>query len=616
VPQSISPLDARQAVDQATGRFGFRGHGALVVCFLLVLLVGMVFGQTVGHKFLKYDDDVFVWKNPHVSPGLTRSGVWWVLTDARVVEWYPLASLSHMLDCELYGLKPAGHHLTNLLLHAASSVLLFLVLSRMTRDPWPSAWVAAIFAIHPLHVESVAWLAERRDVLSGLFFMLTLGAYALYAERPSLARYLAVAAMLALGLASKATLITTPFVLLLLDYWPLNRFEGHSAWRVAAEKIPLLGLSVAAILITLAAHSSAHASLDIEHLSFASRIANALAAYGAYFGQSFWPVGISPFYAHQGTRLPISIVLGSAALLVAVSAAAACLYRRLPFAAVGWFWFLGMLVPGLGLLGTFMHARGDRYTYLAQIGLSIAVAWTIWSVVRWRGPLLAGLSCAVLLALGVLSWQQVHVWRDDVSVWQRAVACDDQSALSHRCLAVAYRDGNRASEAETEIRKSLAAYTIAPYVISEAHDFLANLLMGQGKTAEAMEHYQAAVRVSPASEVAHGSLAAALEGTGQNSRAIIEWREAVLIAPSSKQARIRLADALLRDRRTVEATDECGKVLAMDRNSVEAMVILGCALAADHQAQDAISVLKRALELAPENARAREAFARINRNGR
>ena len=295
------------------------------VCGFLLLAVGLVFGQTARHEFLGWDDSGFVYRNPQVAPGLTLPGLWYALTDGPYGEWTPLSTLSHMLDCQLYGLKPAGHHLTNVLLHAASSVLLFLVLLRMTGDFWPSAWVAAVFAIHPMHVQSVAWVAERRDVLSGLFFMLTLGAYALYAERPSLSRYLAVAGCLTLGLMSKPMLVTVPFLLLLLDYWPLDRFRpaAHASpragsgswlgrlsvgWRLVVEKIPLVALSALSCGITVWTHLSLRITDEIERLSLATRVANALVSYAAYLGQSFYPVNLSPYY--PASRHPPAVRLG------------------------------------------------------------------------------------------------------------------------------------------------------------------------------------------------------------------------------------------------------------------------------------------------------------------
>ncbi len=371
----------------------------------LVLLVGLVFGQTVRFEFLTYDDDRFVYENPHIAPGLTPSGLWYAFADSLTYEMYPITSLSHMLDCQFYGLKPGRHHLTNLLIHALSSVLLLLALVRMTGDFWPSAWVAAVFAVHPLHVSSVAWVFERRELLAGLFFMLMLLAYARFAERPSLGRYFAVFGCLALGLMSKPTVVTAPFVLLLLDYWPLGRFRpsggasppAEPGWwlrrlpipaQLVLEKLPLLALSAASCAVTLSTHyQSDPNTIQVDPLPLPARIANALVSYVAYIGQSFYPVGLSPHYPHRGTQLPLAWALEAFALLGALTAVVLIFRRGLPFLLVGWLWFLGVLVPCLGLVGAFFQSRADNYTYLSQIGLSIAVAWSVWSAYRWRQSL-------------------------------------------------------------------------------------------------------------------------------------------------------------------------------------------------------------------------------------
>ena len=336
---------------------------------LLVVAVGLVFGGTLHNQFNWYDEDGFVHQNPHVTPGVTLAGIRWALTDGPYGDWYPLTSLSHMLDCQFYGLDPWGHHLTNVLLHAASAVLLFLVLLRMTNDVWPSAWVAAVFAIHPLHVESVAWLAERRDVLAGLFFMLTLGAYALYVERPSPARYVPVAGLFALGLMSKPIVVTLPFVLLLLDFWPLRRFTQAAGapaaaesgrcfgrlpigWRLVVEKIPLLLLSAASCAIVVLVHRPMKGLEDIEPLSPATRVANALVAYAAYLGQSFWPVLLSPFYPHPARHLPTSQAVEALVLLLAISVLVAL---RLAAAAIS----AGRLALVFGNAGAGQRIAGD-----------------------------------------------------------------------------------------------------------------------------------------------------------------------------------------------------------------------------------------------------------------
>ncbi|HEY1784061.1 MAG TPA: hypothetical protein VGG30_00885, partial [Pirellulales bacterium] len=398
------------------------------ICGFLLLAVGLVFGQTLGHQFVGWDDRAYLSENPHVTAGLTLPGLWWALTDGPFGEWFPLSTLSNMLDCQLYGVNPAGHNLTSVLLHAASSVLLFLVLRRMTGDLWPSAWVAAVFAIHPLRVESVAWVAERRDVLSGLFFMLTLGAYTLYAERPSLARYLPVFALLTLGLMAKPMLVTVPFLLLLLDYWPLHRF-GRAAgsgpqpsdvrpgrwpivWRLVVEKIPLLAVAAAACAITLATHTAARSTGSVEQLSLTTRLANGLVSYAVYVGQSLCPVGLVPFYPHPGTRLSAAWLAGAVILLAAMTAIAVYGWRRRPYLLVGWLWFLGMLVPVSGVVQLVAIAQADRYTYLSQTGLMIALAWGVWNVYQarqarhaeiWRQWMLATVSGAAVLVLAAMA---------------------------------------------------------------------------------------------------------------------------------------------------------------------------------------------------------------------
>jgi len=600
------------------------------VCGLLLLAVGLVFGQTVRHEFIGFDDQVYVYENPHVTPGLTLSGLRWALTDGPFGEWYPLTALSHMLDCQLYGVKPGGHYLTNVLLHAASAVLLFLVLLRMTGDLWPSAWVAAVFAIHPLHVESVAWLAERRDVLSGLFFMLTLGAYALYTERPSLLRYLAVVGCFALGLMAKPMLVTVPFLLLLLDYWPLDRFRqvsGEStpaksdSWfarlpvgpRLLIEKIPLLALAAVSCGIVLWTHSLLQSIHPVDRLSLSTRLANALVSYAAYLGQSFYPVDLAPFYPHLGTHLPLTWVAGSLILLAAITAVAAYGWRQRPYLLVGWLWFLGTLVPVIGLLQIGYHARADRYTYLSQIGVSIALAWGMWSVYRarqfrqaasWRRWVLAVVAGGAVLVLAGVAWRQTSYWRDAETLWTHTVACTDHNALAHMNCAHCSTDQGRTEEAIAHLREAVAASSIDRRLIADSHDFLAASLMKQGKLDEALEHYEQAARVFPEGAIFHARLAVALNQHEQFKRAVAEFREILRLDPDFPQARLGLADALLASGEAAEAADQCREVLDREPDSAGALVTLGTALTDQGHADEAIPHFEQALKLQPQYARA------------
>ena len=373
---------------------GGDAYRALAVCAGLIVAVAVVFGQTLRFEFLHYDDNCFVFDEPHISHGFTLRGIAWTFTDGPLGEFYPLSMLSHMLDCQLFGLNPLGHHLTGVILHAATACGLFLVLWRMTGGLWPSALVAAIFAVHPQHVESVAWIAERRDVLSGLFFVLILAAYNQYVRHPqSWLRYGLVAGFLTLGLLAKGILVTVPPLLLLLDYWPLGRFgqsgsagtgsgkarHTASAGRLVLEKLPLLAIALAGAAMTFFTHSTRP-----DPLTIGERLANAAVSYVAYLEQFFVPLGLTIYYAHSEGGWPVWQVVAAALLLLAITSAAVFYRRTLPFLFVGWFWYLGMLVPVLGLVYVADHARADRYMYLPQIGLSIALVWgAMWLGAGW-----------------------------------------------------------------------------------------------------------------------------------------------------------------------------------------------------------------------------------------
>ena len=353
----------------------------LLVCLGLVAVTWAVFGQTLAHDFVNFDDHVYVYENPLVVRGLSTEGIIGAFTHTHARNWHPLTTISHMLDCQLYGLNAGGHHLTNVILHTISVLLLFLVLKQMTGALWQSAFVAALFAIHPLHVESVAWIAERKDVLSAVFFMLTLAAYARYARAPSAPRYLLVALLFACGLMSKPMLVTLPFVLLLLDYWPLGRLGGQKSEvgsrlrRLITEKIPLFALSALSCIATLLTQRQGPSAID--QLPFLWRLNNTFVSYVTYIWQMLWPARLAVFYPHPNDRLPLVEVTVAIAFLVGVSLLIIYLRRTKPYLVTGWFWYLGMLVPVIGLVQVGEQAHADRYTYLPQIGLYIMIAWTV-----------------------------------------------------------------------------------------------------------------------------------------------------------------------------------------------------------------------------------------------
>ena len=367
-----SPARLQRANSRVTG---------LLICLGLVAITWAVFGQTLAHDFVNFDDHVYVYENPLVVRGLTTEGIIGAFTHTHALNWHPLTTLSHMLDCQLYGLNAGGHHLTNVILHTISVLLLFLLLKQTTNALWQSAFVAALFAIHPLHVESVAWIAERKDVLSAVFFLLTLAAYVRYARAPSPPRYLLVALLLAFGLMSKPMLVTLPFVLLLLDYWPLGRLEGQKSEvesrlrKLIVEKVPLLALSICSCIVTLFIQRQGPNAID--QLPFLWRWNNMFVSYVTYIWQMLWPVRLAVFYPHPNDRLPLVDVIVAIAFIAGISLLVIYLRRTKPYLVTGWFWYLGMLVPVIGLVQVGEQAHADRYTYLPQIGLYIMIAWAV-----------------------------------------------------------------------------------------------------------------------------------------------------------------------------------------------------------------------------------------------
>jgi tetratricopeptide (TPR) repeat protein len=424
-----------------------------VLCLVLAAITFAVFGQTLRHEFVNFDDGGDVYKNPVVGRGLTLGGLVWAFS-FHSSNWMPLTWLSHMVDCQFYGLHAGGHHLTNVLLHTATVILLFLVLRQMTGALWQSAFVAAVFAIHPLRVESVAWVAERKDVLSGLFFMLTIGAYVRYARRPwSWRRYALVMFLFAMGLMCKPMLVTLPVVLLLLDYWPLQRRE--SARRLVLEKLPFLALSAASSFATLLAQNEAMQST--ESCSLPLRFGNALVTCMVYLGQMIWPARLAVYYPYSHNNLAAWNLVLAGTLLAGLSTVAWVRRRTEPWILVGWVWYLAMLAPVAGIIQVGAQAHADRYTYLPQIGIYMAMTWLAgdWSL-GWKHQraALGGLIVAVTGVLMVCAWKQTGYWQDSETLWNHTLASTTSNALAQNNLAwllatspkASLRNGDKAVE--------------------------------------------------------------------------------------------------------------------------------------------------------------------------
>jgi tetratricopeptide (TPR) repeat protein len=411
----------------------------------LALLTLAAYLPALHNGFVNLDDGFYVTGNPQVQKGITRASAAWALTANVANNWHPLTLLSHQLDCQLFGLDPAGHHATSLLLHLANTLLLFAVLRGMTGALWRSAAVAALFAVHPAHVESVAWVAERKDVLSALFWILAMAAWTGYARRPSPGRYLLAALMMILGLMAKPMVVTLPFALLLLDVWPLER-HGLGWRRLIAEKLPLLALSAAASLVTLRYQRTSLAPLDLVPWSL--RLANAAVSYAAYLGKLLLPRNLAVFYPIP-LAIPAWQVAAATVLLAALTALAVWKARRAPWLLVGWLWFLGTLVPVIGLVQVGRQAMADRYTYIPSIGLFVAIVWGIAALARERRAILSMAAAAAILALAAGTWMQAGYWRDSVALYRHALAVTRGNYVAHVGLAkalTAKRDWTGAAE--------------------------------------------------------------------------------------------------------------------------------------------------------------------------
>ena len=546
------------------------------ICLFLAAITLVVFSRTFHYGFANYDDDGYVYQNSVVQQGLTLSGIGWAFTHTTAAIWHPLTMISYLLDDQFYGLNAGGYHVTNVVLHATVVLLLFLVLREATGALWRSAFVAAIFAIHPLRVESVAWIAERKDMLSGIFFMLTLWAYIRYVRLPfSVARYLVVILFFALGLMCKPMLVTLPFVLLLLDYWPLQRFSPSTLPRLILEKIPLFLLSLGACIAAVLAEKNA--IVPVAETALSLRIENALASYLTYLGQMFYPANLAVYYPLAG-NFPFWKVALALAVLLAVSAGAFHWRRRRPYLIVGWLWYLGMLVPVIGLVQMESQAHADHYTYLPQIGLYFALAWGVTELCyRWQHSRWA-LSTIAVLTIGIfslLSFNQTSYWRDSESLWNRALACKYDSWLAHNNLGMSYISQGQVDQAIEQYQKAIEIDGNAPLT----HFNLGAAFAQSGELGPAIGEYQKALQLQPDYLQARNNLGDALLRTGQTDAAIDQFQEALKLSPQSTMLRNNLAFIFLRNGRVSEAVDEFQQVLEIEPSNVDACQYLAWVLA-------------------------------------
>ena len=549
----VSGLGSRPSGQRANS-----GVTSLLVCLGLVAVTWAVFGQTLAHDFVNFDDHIYVYENPLVVKGLSTEGIVGAFTHTHALNWHPLTTLSHMLDCQLYGLNAGGHHLTNVILHTISVLLLFLVLSQMTGGLWRSAFVAALFAIHPLHVESVAWVAERKDVLSGVFFMLTLAAYSHYARAPSRSRYLLVALIFACGLMSKPMLVTLPFVLLLLDYWPLDKFKdensevGSRLRRLVMEKIPFLALSTCSCLVTLFTQRQGPHAMD--QLPFLWRLNNAFVSYLTYIWQMLWPVRLAVFYPHPNNRLPLVEVTVAIAFLIGVSLLVIRLRQSKPYLVTGWFWYLGMLVPVIGLIQVGEQAHADRYTYLPQIGLYIVIVWSIGDLLlestsRVRRAIVGVAAAIIIVSLSARAFSQTSYWKNSETLWNHTLSVTSDNDVAHNNLGFLFLRSGELDKAISEFQTALdirSRNTQRHYSLGAAliQNNMGNAFARKQLWNEAIDHLQEATRLRPDYADAYFNLGSVLFQQGRIDDAITQWRKALAIRPTDAEAHRNVASAL------------------------------------------------------------------------
>ncbi|MGD8916346.1 MAG: tetratricopeptide repeat protein [Syntrophobacterales bacterium] len=593
------------------------------VCILLTIAIAVVFLQLPGHDFVNYDDDLFVYENSQVRKGLSKEGVIWALTSFSPDYWKPLSWLSHMLDCELFGLKPGMHHLVNLLFHLANSVLLLLVLNRMTGALWPSSFVAALFALHPLHVESVAWVAERKDVLSAFFWLLAVRAYSRYVERPRSRRYLLALFFFALGLMAKPMVVTLPFVLLLLDYWPLERMEINrlrvkqneggmarsSVFHLVWEKIPFIVLSGATTVVTIIAQRQVGALKSFEGFPFSHRIANALVSYVSYIGKMVWPHKLAVFYPYP-TTIPLWQSAGAGLLLITISVLLLRAAANRPYLAVGWLWYVVTLLPVIGLVQVGVQAMADRYTYLSIIGLFIIIAWGIPSVLaswRHRKKAIALAATVLLLVFAICSMRQVSYWQDSASLFQHTNKVTINNDVAHNHLGLALAAQGRFEEAMSHYVQALRIKPREPWV----HSNLGIALARQGRLAQAIDHYEEALRIKPDLAKAHNNLGNALAKQGKLEEAMSHYAEALRIKPDFEKAHNNLGNALARQGKLEEAMSHYAEALRINPDYAGAHNNLGNALAMQGKLEEAMDHYSQALRINPEDAEAHNNLGNI-----
>lgn len=595
----------------------------------LIALIFAIYGQTAWHPFVNLDDEALIYGNPHVRNGLTWENILWAFTSTSGASfWHPLTWLSHMLDVELFGMNAGGHHLMSAGIHALNAMLLFLVLVRMTGSMWRSAFVAALFAVHPLHVESVAWAAERKDVLSTLFFLLSLWAYARYAERPDTWRYIGVVLFFGMSLMSKPMAVTLPFVLLLLDYWPLGRIErtphegargertcAQVPWgRILWEKVPLLLMTAGSVAVTLSYEAGNPWIVSLENYPLWIRVGNAVVAYATYLWMTVWPASLAVFYPHPGRGIALWKIAAGGLFLAGATLFVVRVRRRRPYLPVGWFFFLGTLVPAIGLVQIGSQAMADRFTYVPLIGVFVAFAWTAsvsWERRGGHSSLAAILAVSILLVLTLTARHQVTYWKDNQTLYEHALAVTSDNWLIQNNLGVELKRQSRYDDAIDHFLKAIRIRSDAAL----AYEGLAESLTAKGRFDQAKPFFLEAIRLNPANASLRISLGNALYARRNLDEAAIQYKEALRIRANDFISSYNLANVVAEQGRLEEAAILYRDALRIRPDSAHAHNDLGDVLHRMGRRDEALFHFRQALRYMPDDPVARKNIEKALQSG-
>jgi protein O-mannosyl-transferase len=557
----------------------------LLICLFLTASSVALFSQTIYYDFINFDDPTYIINNPHLKNGIILESLAWAFKATHAANWHPLTWISHMLDVHIFGMNPGGHHLTNVVFHILNTLLLFIVFLRMTRMHWHSAFIAILFAIHPLHVESVAWVSERKDVLCAFFWFLTMLSYTWYATQPSVYRYSFVMLCFVLGLMSKPMIVTLPFVLLLIDYWPLNRLKScHSKALNSVsqkttpiiyliwEKSPLFILVALSCMMTYYAQKQVGSVAPLENIPFDARIANIIVSYLSYIVKMIYPFNLAVFYPFPETITWLHFN-GAGLMLAAISMIALIKINQWPYVAVGWLWFLGTMVPVIGFVQIGAQSMADRYTYIPIIGLFIIITWWIPALLenfRYKRVFFIASAISIIGILTVLSWKQVGYWKNSITLFEHALRVTSDNYLAHNNLGNALSHQGETHEAIRHYQKALK---INPKN-EKAHFNLAIIFSRQNRAQDAMLHYRKALDINPDFEKAHFNLGVMLQKMGKNEEAIAHYQRAIQIKPDFREAYINLGVALLQQGNRDGAIDCFQKALEITPDDMKAKNLL------------------------------------------